>query len=274
MRGHLRLHCALDVRGLSSLQEQSFSAPIHLSKPHLDEGVLVVNVVNPTAGLLEGDRIDVCASVGAGAGLLLTSPSASRAHKVREGFAAVAQHFRVEAGGFLEVFPEMFIPQAGSRFRQETEVAVESGGVFLQSEMIAPGRVASGEAFLFDWLEWRTDVRVSGRLVARERLRLVPGERPLRALRASFEHAYYASVLAMGPAYQKNQLNASDWELLQSEQVWLGGSPVAGDVGWSFRIVAQNAPALRDAVGKLRSLLYLKTGRSVPHLRRVTGLVG
>ena len=57
IRGHLRLVCGPDSRGLPSLREQSFRAPIHLSKPHLDAGTLVVNVVNPTAGLLQDDRI-------------------------------------------------------------------------------------------------------------------------------------------------------------------------------------------------------------------------
>src|SRR5215207_8034190 len=55
--GHLDILCAVDAEGRSHLRHQSFRAPIHLSKPHLDEGTLVVNVVNPTAGLLAGDRV-------------------------------------------------------------------------------------------------------------------------------------------------------------------------------------------------------------------------
>ena len=62
-RGHLHLVCAADAaRAQLICASQSFRAPIHLSKPHLDEGVLVVNVVNPTAGLLAGDRIRRAAS--------------------------------------------------------------------------------------------------------------------------------------------------------------------------------------------------------------------
>jgi len=89
LTGHLHLVCAADERGRSYVREQSFCAPIHLSKPHEDEGVLVVNMVNPTAGLLAGDRIEVRVAVEGGARLLLTAPSASRALCTPEGHAAL-----------------------------------------------------------------------------------------------------------------------------------------------------------------------------------------
>ena len=56
LAGHLELVCDVDSRGWTRLGHQSFRAPYHLSKPHHDAGALVLNVVNPTAGLLEGDR--------------------------------------------------------------------------------------------------------------------------------------------------------------------------------------------------------------------------
>ena len=113
MIGHLDIICAADAGGRSYLRHQSFRAPVHLSKPHLDEGVLVLNVVNPTAGLLAGDRIACRASVESGAALLLTAPSASRAHRMSQGYAEVTLELRVAAGGWLENLPELFIPQGG-----------------------------------------------------------------------------------------------------------------------------------------------------------------
>jgi len=68
-----------------------------LSKPHDDEGTLVVNIVNPTAGLLAGDRVRYDVAVESGARVLLTAPSASRAHRIVEGDARMAQEFHVAA---------------------------------------------------------------------------------------------------------------------------------------------------------------------------------
>ena len=71
LRGHLQLTCALDARGESHLRRQSFRAPMHISKPHLEAETLVVNIINPTAGLLSGDEIQCDITVESGGRLLL-----------------------------------------------------------------------------------------------------------------------------------------------------------------------------------------------------------
>ena len=119
LHGHLRLVCAADEQGQTYLREQSFCAPVHLSKPYRDEDTLVVNIVNPTAGLLSGDRVHYDVAVESGARVLLTAPSASRAHRIVEGDARMTQEYRVAAGGWLESWPEIFIPQGGARYRQQ-----------------------------------------------------------------------------------------------------------------------------------------------------------
>ncbi len=109
-----------------------------------------------------------------GARLVLTTPSASRVHTMRGGRRRADQTFHVESGGSLEVWPELLIPQRGARYSAEDRSRTGRGAEFLFFETLAPGRVASGEVFVFDELRWMTDVRLDGRLVARERYRLNP----------------------------------------------------------------------------------------------------
>jgi urease accessory protein len=267
----MRLVCAPDARGVSSLQEQSFRAPIHLSKPHWEENTLVLNVVNPTAGLLEDDRILQEATVRAGARMLLTMPGASRAHRVRSGWAAMEQRFVVEAGAFLEVLPEVFIPQAGACYKQSTRLDVDEAGELLFFESLAPGRTASGEVFQYRWLDWRTDLFIGGRHTAKERLWLEPGTATIRALTAHFPAAYYGSVLAVSKIFCTESELLKTLNDLQSDEVWIGQSRLAHPAGWSFRLLAQNAPALRFAMNSLRQTLYTALQRIPPELRRVAG---
>jgi urease accessory protein len=267
----MRLVCALDSRGISSLQEQSFRAPIHLSKPHWEEDTLVLNIVNPTAGLLEDDRILQHATVRPGARLLLTMPGASRAHRVRNGWAAMEQHFVVDAGAFLEVLPEVFIPQAGARYKQTTRLDVAAGGELLFFESLAPGRTASGEAFQYQWLDWRTDLFLGGQHAAKERLWLQPETASIRALRAHFPAAYYGSVFAVSEKLAAEETLLQTLNHLQSEQVWIGQSRLAQPSAWSLRILAQNAPALRSTLQTIRETLYAAMRRTPPGLRRIAG---
>ncbi|HYD85647.1 MAG TPA: urease accessory protein UreD, partial [Opitutus sp.] len=128
--GHLRLRGAVREHGRTVLAEQSFRAPFHLSKPYwdADAGVLIVQVVNPTAGILAGDRLESDIAVDAGAAVCVTTPSASRVFKMKDGVAECRQRFCVAAGGWLEVMPEPLVPHRGCVYRQVTTVEVEAGG--------------------------------------------------------------------------------------------------------------------------------------------------
>src|SRR5262245_475107 len=159
---------------------------MHVSKPHEDAGMLVVNVVNPTAGFLDGDRVECRVEVEAGGRLVLTTPSASRAHRTGAGWAGLRQDFRVADQGFLEFWPELFIPQGGTHFRQQTSIEVSHGGELLFFESLAPGRVAAGESFAFRELEWETNLRSAGALIARERYRICPENESIRPLKRAF----------------------------------------------------------------------------------------
>ncbi len=267
LRGHLSLVGAVDEAGRTFIREQSFSAPIHLSKPHLDEGVLVVNVANPTAGLFAGDRIRYDIGVESGARMLLTAPSASRAHRIVEGDARVEQEFRVARGGWLECWPEMFIPQGGARYRQKTTVRVEEGGELLLIEMIAPGRTASGEVFAFAELDWETEVWLGEEKIARERYSLTPESPTLAAMQRQFSEAYYASCFVVSSELRPDAPCWQNIHALHNSDAWVGCSALVRG-GWAIRVVAAGSIALRRTVDAIRNEVYAARGLRRPALRR------
>jgi len=267
LSGHLDLVCAPDARGVSVLRHQSFRAPMHLSKPHHDGDTLVVNIVNPTAGLLEGDRVECRVKVEGGARLLLTTPSASRAHRMRNGSAELVQELRVAKGGFLEFWPELFIPQGGTRYRQRTELRVEEGGELVFFESLAPGRVAAGESFAFHELKWETDVWHDTTRVARERYRLTPESESVRTLRAVFPDAYYASGFVLTPRLDDAHRCWQRLHDLHTSDAWIGCGRLSRG-GWVIKCLAAGSVALRRMLHTVRTELYAALGRPAPSLRR------
>lgn len=271
LHGHLDLHCALDARGLSSLQRQSFRAPFHISKPHLDAGTLIVNLANPTAGILAGDRATVHVSVAADAALLLTTPAANRAFRMRDGSAALEQRFEVAAGGRLDVWPEIFIPQAGTRFQQHTEIRADPGAEVLFFEALAPGRVASRETFAYARLRWETDLWIGDRLAARERYTLEPGGPAVQALRAQFPAAYYASCLVVTERLTAGHPCWAALRALHGDDLWIGSSALRHG-GWVVKLLAAGSIGLRRGLAVVRRELYAALARPEPALRRVAPL--
>lgn len=267
LHGHLELVCGVDRAGRSVLRSQSFCAPFHLSKPHHDASVLVLNVVSPTAGLFAGDRVRTRVHVESGAKLLLTTPSALRVHRMPAGFASLTQKLRVAAGASLESWPELLILHDGACYRQSTTLEVEHGGELLFFESLAPGRVAAGEAFAFTEFRNATDLLVGGALVARERFALRPETEAVAALRAKFSTAYYASCLATSPRLSADSACWASIHALQTADALVGCSALGHDA-WVIKCVAAGSVALRRTLQAIRCALYQSLDRPVPLLRR------
>ena len=224
-------------------------------------------MVNPTAGLLADDRVRIDVRVEPGAHVLLTTPSANRVHTMHSGYAETTQRLRVEAGGSLDWWPELLIPQAGACFHQRTVLDVAPGGELLYFEALAPGRTASGEAFAYDELRWTTDLRVGATLLARERYRLSPGDESVGAIRRRFPQGYYSGAFLVSPALSASPACLDALLALQSDEVWSGVGALGRDA-FVWKIVAADSLSLRRALRNGRAAIYDSLGRRVPSLRR------
>lgn len=254
LEGHLELVCAADEDGRSHLARQSFRVPFHISKPYWNERALVVQVVNPTAGLFAGDALRCEVRVESGARLHLTTPSASRIHTMRAGRAELEQRFFVARGAWLELQPSLLIPQRNCRYRQTTHIHIEEGGELFFVESLAPGRVAHGEWFQFSEIDWECNLHWGNRLIARERFALRPEDASLAPLKSPFPHGYFASGYLI-----TERLAATDdcWRVigeLNSGEVLVGVSRLAM-AGWSIKLLARDSPALGAALKSVRRIL-------------------
>lgn len=263
--GHLRLRARQTEYGRTALVEQSFRAPFHVSKPYWDADTrtLLVQVVNPTAGILAGDRLESDVAVGPEAAVLVTTPSASRVFTMQAGGARCDQRFRVEAGGWLEFLPEPLVPHRGSRYRQSTQIEVEAGGGLFFVDQLQPGRLGHGEAWAWEELQVELSVRHAGTLVLQERLAHTgPELRAVAGFMGSGPTACFANAVLFAPAGVDAARWPAELQMLHQPGTWFGMAALRGG-GWSLRIVAADPLRLRDAIRTIRSRL----GAHLPGLR-------
>lgn len=270
--GHLRLRAAPREDGRTILAEQSFRAPFHLSKPYWDPDAhtLIVQVVNPTAGLLAGDRLESAIQVDPGAAIAVTTPSASRVFQMRSGQAVSQQAFTVAAGGWLEVLPEPLVPHRGSVFHQETRIDVASGGGLFFVDQLMPGRLGHEEAWQWKHLVLHTEVRIGGSLALRERLCVSGGE--LRELAAFFgfgSAGCFANAILIPPeSGSAPPAWLSTLRALHRPDLWVGVSALRQG-GWSLRIAAKGPLHLRDGLRSVRAVLAAHFPRLGADLRKL-----
>jgi len=255
--GHLSLRAAARDDGQTFLAQQSFKAPFHLSKPYWDGHALIVQVVNPTAGVLTGDRLVSEIVVGSGAAVLVTSPSATRIFTMAEGEATSRQQLTVASGGWLEIMPEPLVLHKGSRFRQQTEITLATGAELFFADLLMPGRIARGETWAWEKLCLELTLRVGGELILRERLdQSGPELKALAELAGAGEGACFANLV-----FVSSRLGvATGWREalvgLHGEGVWAGLSQLRGKAGgWSLKLIAPDNVALRKTLKRVRQIL-------------------
>jgi urease accessory protein len=266
--GHLSLRAESLPDGRTALGAQSFRAPYHISKPYWDADTrtLLVQVVNPTAGILSGDRLESAVDVASGAAVLLTTPSASRVFKMREGEAHSTQRFTVESGGWLEVLPEPVVPHRGSVFHQRTELVVAADGAAFYADLLLPGRVAHGEAWEWKKLVLELDVRRDGERLLHERFEQDgAGLRALATLAGAGDEACFGNAVLIAPGVSADTSPA--WRdalhALQVDGVWIGASQLRLGGGWSIKFVAPDGVKLKQVLAAIRRAL----AGAYPHLR-------
>ena len=270
--GKLEIGAGLNARGETVLRHQYHSVPFHLSKAYWDGQALLVQVVNPTAGIFQGDYMESRVVLDEGTSVLITSPSAARTHtqrnrgEARADDALLEQSFDVAGNSWLEVFPELLIPQTGSVFRQKTEINVAEGGELYFVEMLAPGRLAHGESLAYDRLEWSFVLNHHGRPAAIERARVEPPQSCWMLQVPEWEQAFYGAAWIVSPALKELPESVfTELEDLAGERSHLGVSRVSPEI-LAIKILSESSRELRQLNARVRELMtpFLPRLRSTP----------
>lgn len=220
----------------------------------------LVHLHNVSGGVLAGDRLALDVEVEAGATAQITTTGATRLYRHRAGAADSEQRARFWVGdeALLEYLPDAVIPYAGSRHIQRTEIRLMRGATLLWWEVLAPGRLASGERFAFDRLRVQSEVYAAQRPVLREDFLLEPAQRDLCAMARLFEYSYAASLCAVQegrpPAFWRaleDRLNDIALRRTQpGEAVW-GASTLISD-GIIVRGVSMSGCFIHEALMEFR----------------------
>jgi urease accessory protein len=249
-----RLRLAFESRGgRTVLRERRFTLPLQALEPmDLEAGVATLLLLNPTGGLLAGDRLETQISLGPGSSVCLSTLSATRVYR-SPGPAAV-QHVAIDLGrgATLEWLPDHLIPSPGARLRQSTEIALGPEATLLYLDAWAVGRAARGETWGFDLLDSRLVIRDESGTLLRERS-ILSGGLPRDGLGGTEGFGYVATFLAARPG-------RGDWDdLARALHEALGASRSGVRAGVSslarggllVRLLCPSAPALRACVDAL-----------------------
>lgn len=257
------------------LTARRFTLPLQALEPmDLDgDGVATLLLLNPTGGLLAGDRLETDIVLGPGSRVCLSTPSATRVYRSPGPVAVQRVTMDVGRGAALEWLPDHLIPSPGARLRQTTEIRLAADATLLYLDAWATGRAARGEAWGFDLLDSSLLVRDEAGPLIRERS-ILAGRPPRDGLGGTEGFAYMATFIALraaGIALRPARIarragdvpmtpDGEGWEqlarVLEAEAAAAQGGGRAGVTllgrgGVLARLLCPSAPALQGVVHAL-----------------------
>jgi urease accessory protein len=195
--GALSVH--VERRGArSTLVGSRFTLPLQVLAPvALDDAACVVGVLNPTGGLVGGDRLTVEVRVGEGAHACLTTPSATRVYRTTGPIAEQRVRLVLGPRAVCEWVPDHTIPSAGAALRQSLAAELGPGATLIAVDAFAAGRVARGEAWRFAALDSTLAVGDAGGPLLYDRF-VLDGAPRWAGLGLAEAHPYWATIAVLG----------------------------------------------------------------------------
>jgi len=141
-------------RGKTVVKEQYSKIPLFTQRAlYLEESMpsmAYIYIMSPSGGILQGDRYRMDIVLKNKACAHITTQGATRVYRMERNYATQIVNVVVDEGCYLEFVPDQIIPFRDSRFYQTVNLKVHDNGTMIYSEMIVPGRVASGESYQYD----------------------------------------------------------------------------------------------------------------------------
>lgn len=248
-------------------------SPWHVFPPiALDgTGCAYTLLLNPSGGLVGGDRLSIRVSVGAQAHVLFSTPSANRIYRSLSEVARQSVELTVGSGALVEWVPEPTIPFAGSRFQQEIHVTLGPRAAVLFWDAIAAGRIARGERWAFASLGNEIRITTASGATVLERSCLVSDEAGCGpGLVGEWNYAASLYVISDAPGAEVwKRLENHVAEILEESSSVLAGVSEPAAPGLVVKLLARSAPdlsAVQEALWRaIRSDLW---ALPLPALRR------
>ena len=155
------------------LRRCRYTLPLQVLSPlALDDGTCYLLLLNPTGGVLCGDRLHTEVTVEEGARVCLSTPSATRVYRSSGLAAELKSNLRVGRNATLEYVPDHMIPHAGFALHQSLRIEMEEGSRGIFFDGFAAGRIALGERWMFRDFDSRTDIFLQGRPIFANRTKI------------------------------------------------------------------------------------------------------
>jgi len=239
-----------------------------------ESGAVCFYIMNPAAGLLQGDQHSICIRVKSGAHAVILGQGATKVFRAPQSRAA--KQFTtliVEPEARLEYMPEVVIPFAQSCLFSRTNILIANNATAFLWEITAPGRVARDELFAYTSIDQQTNIHLNQELIYSDRFLLEPGKVPpglqnwWQPLGLMHGYSHMGTFWAVHPQIQsqidillgRHTEEASCYieQLAKKHHIIMNGTALANQA-YCFRALGNSTESIQNAFKELWRILRLQ----------------
>jgi urease accessory protein len=250
--GFLSLRFKRHLRA-TTMAHCSYTLPMQALAPvQLEDGSAYMLLLNPTGGVLGGDRLLTRIALERDTHVCLSTPSATRVYRTTGAPSMQETWIEMAEGATLEYVPDHVIPHAGSQFRQHLRLDMEAGGRAILFDAMAAGRLAHGERWKMTELDSAMEIFLRGKRVYLNRTRVRPSMLAPERFGLMEEFGYLASFVLIADGFDGwPEIIASMNETIAARPRVFGGASLLARAGCAVRLLAKSAVDLTDAATAL-----------------------
>lgn len=200
-------------QGQTFIANKYHTAPIKIAKAFPLDNQLGIIVMDVSPGLLRGDNYELQWNSEPNSHVMITNQSYTKVHpSLPSGGSSMQQSFLLEKNAVIEHMPEPIMLFKGAAFRNDTFVRLQAGSVWLQAEVLCPGRALRGEKFEYRCFRNLLTVHYGEQLIFSQRQRIEPEKQVLTAQGCWDDRTHWATFYMFS-----DRINNTHLELLQEK---------------------------------------------------------
>jgi urease accessory protein len=241
--------------GKTSVKEQYSRVPLYAQRAlYLEEALsnmAYMYIISPSGGILQGDRYRMDITLRNHAFAHITTQGATRIYRMERNYATQIINIDVGEDCYFEYIPDQVIPYRDSRFYQEANLRVHDNATLLYSEIITPGRVASGEHFDYDicYMKAIAKDHTGGSLKFTDVAILEPKRRDMKVFGVLSNHEVVGNMYIITKNKKLQEINTNVNAALKAiSKVYGGATILPGNSGVGIRMLGNTASDLRYVI--------------------------
>jgi urease accessory protein len=177
----------------TEIGDKYHTAPVKIAKAFPVRDQLAVIVMDVSPGMLEGDRYEMEWRACERSHAMITNQSFMKVHPCPAGgSSSLHQRFLLEPGAVVEHMPEPVMLYRDAAFLSQTTVELSPGAIWMQADVLCPGRGLRGEKFQYREYDNRLTVYAGDELIFHQRQWIHPEKQLLGAAGSWEEMTHWA----------------------------------------------------------------------------------